>query len=89
MLGTLVGLTALISGSKMPFTLQVQGWCLHVGKFIFCFQEDRGGSHVLPLAVSLVTLIPNNQYSKVAYFGMTFPLLGRKKCIPEIDVHSF
>ena len=43
---------------------------------------DRGGSDVLAVAVSLVTLIQNNQYATVAYFGVTFPSLGRKKCIP-------
>lgn len=62
-----------LSLMRMPSTLQVQGGCLSHGEFISGFRETKEGQCVLLApAVSQVTLIQNNQYAKVASFGMAY-----------------
>lgn len=52
--------------------LQVQEGCLSQERWISCFLEDRRESQGIPpaLAISRVTLIPNDCYAIVACFAM-------------------
>ena len=51
----------------------MQGGYFSQGRFISRFQEDREESQstLFAQSVSQVTLIQNNQYAKMAYFGAT------------------
>jgi len=64
-----------VSGDKDVLLFLVQGEYLSYGKFYgLCLRRKGGGQRALPeSAVSQATLPQNNQYAKVAYFGVAHP----------------
>lgn len=61
-----------LSGDKKDFYPLCVGRITSYGRFIFCFQGAKEGQSVLfaPANCQLTLIKKNNQYAKVAYFGM-------------------